>query len=49
MILAILIAIMPVCPSEDSRNCYWDASARGNHLGVSFIDIGGRVYYLKEK
>lgn len=25
------------CPQEDSVNCRWDAGARGNHRGHSFI------------
>jgi len=29
------------CPTEDSINCYWDASTRGNGLGHSFTNIGG--------
>ena len=49
IIVAVLVHILPACASEDSSNCYWNASARGNHQGVSFIDIGGRVYYVKGK
>lgn len=33
------------CPTEDSVNCYWDASLRGNKIGQSFININGNVYY----
>lgn len=28
---------LPPCQYEDSNSCYWDASIRGNGLGVSFI------------
>jgi hypothetical protein len=27
------------CPTEDSRNCFWDAGERGNHKGHSFFAI----------
>lgn len=35
---------VPPCPTEDSADCYWDAS-RGNGTGRSFVDIGGVTYY----
>jgi hypothetical protein len=35
---------VPPCPTEDSANCYWDAT-RGNGTGRSFVDIDGTVYY----
>lgn len=31
------------CQSEDGRQCYWDADARGNNLGRSFVAVAGRV------
>lgn len=31
------------CREEDSARCYWDASGVGNHVGDSFIVIGGRA------
>lgn len=38
---------LPPCPTEDSINCVWDASARGNGKGASFMDIlGYRVRLL---
>jgi len=33
------------CETEDSDNCYWDASTRGNGEGVSFITLNGVTYY----
>ena len=36
------------CRYEDSRNCFWDASSRGNGVGNSFIDLNGKVYYFKK-
>lgn len=38
--------VLPPCEQEDSENCYWDASTRGNGLGSSFVNIDGAVYYL---
>jgi hypothetical protein len=35
------------CPAEDSRNCSWDASERGNGAGRDFIDLNGKVYYRR--
>lgn len=37
---------LPACETEDSQNCYWDASTRGNGQGQSFIDLNGTAYYL---
>lgn len=37
-------ATLQACPTEDSTDCYWDAS-RGNGTGRSFVDIGGAVFY----
>mgnify|MGYP001603028395 CR=1 FL=1 len=39
-LLALLLAlIFPPCPTEDSNACYWDAAARGNGQGISFIAL----------
>lgn len=35
---------LPPCPTEDSRNCYWDATERGNGRGKSFYDVDGTAY-----
>jgi hypothetical protein len=32
------------CATEDSHNCYWDASRMGNGIGESFIDWNGVTY-----
>lgn len=37
---------LDACPTEDSTDCYWDATAHGNGEGRSFIDLGGVPYYL---
>lgn len=47
LLLAVLASFLPACDSEDSTSCYWDATAHGNGVGVSFIDLGGNVYYLE--
>lgn len=40
------IIMLPACPTEDSTNCYWDATQHGNGYGNSFVDIDGTAYYL---
>lgn len=40
------IAYLPPCPTEDSTNCYWDATVQGNGLGQSFVDINGTAHYV---
>jgi hypothetical protein len=35
------------CESEDSTNCFWDASKQGNGRGMSFVvDQDGNVAYV---
>lgn len=46
LIVALLFAILPPCQYEDSANCAWDASEAGNGVGSSFVDLGGRVFYV---
>lgn len=36
------------CAQEDSRDCFWWASARGNGIGESFVDFDGKTYSLKQ-
>jgi hypothetical protein len=44
---AALVGVsVPPCPAEDSSNCYWDAQARSNGAGRSFLDIGGTALYV---
>lgn len=43
-LIALLLALVPSCPTEDSSNCYWDGGS--NHQGQTFIDIGGKVLFL---
>lgn len=46
LLAVVLSLIMPPCATEDSANCFWDASAAGNGIGTSFIDANGTAYYL---
>lgn len=32
-------ATLPACPTEDSHNCVWDASERGNGHGRDFVTV----------
>lgn len=36
---------IPECATEDSTNCFWDATIKGNGQGNSFIDVNGTAYY----
>lgn len=36
---------LKACANEDSQNCYWDATMRGNGQGRSFINIRGHLFY----
>lgn len=42
IILAVLFAILPACPTEDAANCSWNGGATGS----SFVDIAGTAYYI---
>ena len=44
LVMALLVALLPACATEDSANCYWDASTQGNGLGTSFVDVLGTAY-----
>jgi len=46
LLFALVVAFLTPCATEDSTNCHWDASVRGNGTGHSFIDLEGTVYYL---
>lgn len=35
------ITYLPPCPTEDSANCYWDATVQGNSTGQSFATYQG--------
>lgn len=35
---ATFVAATP-CAYEDTTNCYWNAAARGNKIGSSFVSI----------
>lgn len=51
--LVILIAVLGIlsptgvqaCATEDSTNCFWDATQHGNKQGRSFIDLFGYTIY----
>ena len=32
---------LPPCPTEDSTDCWWDATVHGNGLGHSFVNYDG--------
>lgn len=38
-------SLRTACATEDSTNCYWDATLHGNGEGRSFIDIDGTLYF----
>lgn len=38
-------ANVPLCRTEDSTNCRWDAQLQGNGEGRSFVNIDGVTYY----
>jgi hypothetical protein len=40
LLIAIILAMGNPCATEDSTNCYWDASQRGNGTGTSFVTVG---------
>lgn len=45
--LALIVWLaVPVCPTEDSNNCLWNARTQGNGQGSSFIDVGGYLIRL---
>lgn len=35
----VSMGYLPPCEFEDSVNCYWDASERGNGQGNDFISV----------
>lgn len=41
ILLAILAAVIPPCPTEDytATVCYWDASQQGSVTGMDFLNI----------
>lgn len=39
LLVAILMALLPPCPTEDSFNCGFDATSRGNGEGRSFVTL----------
>lgn len=41
-----ITALTTPCATEDSDNCYWNASLNGNGLGSSFVVVNGEYYYL---
>lgn len=36
---------LKACAEEDSQDCYWDATIRGDRTGRSFINIRGHYFY----
>lgn len=37
--------MLPPCTTEDSNNCYWDASEHGNGVGYDFYVINDVLRY----
>lgn len=37
---------LPACATEDSADCFWDATVHGNGEGRSFVDRDGHVTYV---
>lgn len=46
LVLALAMAVLPTCATEDSSACGWDASTQGNGTGRSFVEFAGEVWYL---
>ena len=47
-LLALVVALSTPCAAEDSQNCYWDAQARSNGLGTSFVTFADVTLYFGE-
>ena len=43
----LMRALSIPCPTEDSDDCYWDATKQGNGIGVSFVTVSGHVFPLE--
>ncbi|QUE25396.1 hypothetical protein SEA_FIZZLES_102 [Microbacterium phage Fizzles] len=39
---------LPVCVTEDSENCHWDADVQGNGRGDSYVRLDGVTYLLTD-
>ena len=48
LIFAVLTAVLPACTSEDDTACYWDAAARGNGVGTSFVALTDDVVLYQD-
>lgn len=48
LLFALLLAVLPPCPTEDVTGtiCAWDASTSGNGQGISFLVLGD--FYIPE-
>lgn len=44
-LVLFLALFLPPCAAEDSSGCYWDAAARGNGEGTSFVNVAGVTFY----
>lgn len=46
-VLFLLVSLgMTPCVTEDSENCYWDATTMGNGVGTSFVNVNGNWYMV---
>lgn len=41
-----MTVVLELCQTEDSDNCYWNATLQGNGNGKSFINFDGTTQYL---
>jgi hypothetical protein len=48
-IFPVLLAVMPLCPTEDSSWCVWDEDQSGNLTGTSFVALWGDVYFTVDR
>lgn len=46
VMIFVSVYFLDPCPTEDSRNCHWNAQEQGNGQGQSFIDVEGIIIRL---
>lgn len=37
LLITLIMAVVPACPTEDSTSCVWDGPTRGNGIGPSVL------------
>lgn len=48
ILVTLIMALYPTCPTEDATNCTWVAAEHGNGEGRDFFDLNGTTYYVDE-